>query len=73
VAGNKLSDAVSMQINYVSSWGAAVVTMECCGTFQANGKVTWLAEEAELLTRVKRAENGACETSLGLQVLETLD
>lgn len=70
---DQLPDAVSMAIDDVTGGAAAVVTVQHCGTFYADGQVTGLAEEPELLARVEGAEDGAAETTMGLQLLQTLN
>lgn len=70
---DQFPDAVSMTIDDIACGAAAVVTVQHCGTLQTNGQVAGLAEEPELLARVEGAEDGAAETTTGLQLLQTLN
>lgn len=62
-----------MTINNITGGAAAVVAVQRGGTLQADGQVAGLAEEAELLSRVEGAEDGAAETTTRLQLLQTLN
>lgn len=70
---DQLSDAVPMAMDDVARGAAVVVAVQRGGALQADGQVTGLAEEAELLAWVEAAEDGPAEAAAGLQLLEAAD
>lgn len=67
---DQLPDAVSVAMDDVARGTAVVVAVQRGGALQADGQVTGLAEEPELLARVEGAEDGPAEATSGLQLFE---
>lgn len=67
---DQLSDAVPMAMDDVARGTAVVVAVQRGRALQADGQVTGLAEEPQLLARVDAAEDGPAKAAAGPQLFE---
>lgn len=59
-----------MTIDDIACGATAVVPVQCGGTLHADRQVAGLTEEAQFLSRVEAAENGAAQTTTSPQLLQ---